>query len=289
MQMHAGIASGRPVPPPPGSGPCATPLGTWFEAPTAFGPMRLCAGAAATPARHAADAAVLLHDCEDLLAGLDACAGQALAWRWSPTAPAGQALAAQARTHWRAPPCQLFAPWAWWRSLPAPAEPWRRQLQWPEVPVVLGIARLRLSDADLTQLEPGGAVMLPASQQPGWRGLLRCADESMLGGVPVDLASPLSPALAADGRFAEGLVAFGDAGVPCEVRLTVPPAMSGERLAGWSAAGLGPAGPAASLWRCAGEHGPARRLAEGTLMPWGDGWALALQSVTVQHEDAEIV
>lgn len=289
MQMHAGIASGRPVPPPPGSGPCATPLGTWFEAPTPFGPMRLCAGAAEAPARHAADAAITLHECEALLAGLDASAGQALAWRWTPVAPAGQALAAQARAHWREPPCQLFAPWTWWRSLPAPAESWRRQLQWPQVPVVLSIARLRLSDADLAQLEPGGAIMLPASQQPAWQGLLRRADESMLGGVPVDLASPLAPALAPDGRLAGVLAAFGDAGVPCEVRLAIAPTMAGERLAGWSAEGLGPAGPAASLWRCPGEHGPARCLAEGALMPWGDGWAMALQTVTLEREDAEIV
>lgn len=289
MQMNAGIASGRPVPPPPGSGPCTAPLGTWFEAPTAFGPLRLCAGTAATPARHAADAAITLHDCEDLLAGLDACAGQALAWRWSPAAPAGPALTAPSRTHWRGSACQLFAPWAWWRSLPAPAEPWRRQLQWPAVPVLLSIARLRLSDADLAQLEPGGAVMLPASQQPGWQGLLRCADESMLGGVAVDLASPLAPAIVPNGRPADVLAAFGDAGVPCEVRLATAPTLPGECLAGWSAEGLGPAGPAASLWRCAGEHGAARRLAEGALMPWGDGWALALQAVAPECEEAEIV
>jgi hypothetical protein len=37
--------------------------------------------------------------------------------------------------------------------------------------------------------------------------------------------------------------------------------------------------PRASLWRCAGPSGAERFLAGGRLLPWGDGWAMLIESV----------
>jgi hypothetical protein len=59
----------------------------------------------------------------------------------------------------------------------------------------------------------------------------------------------------------------------------MPTPMAAAGLAGWLDGPVGPAGPAASLWRRAAARQPACRLAGGRLMPWGDGWALSIESV----------
>ena len=66
----------------------------------------------------------------------------------------------------------------------------------------------------------------------------------------------------------------------CEVRLGHEHKLPADRLGGWCTDQvLEIACTQAALWRCAGAIGPAQQLASGRLMPWGDGWALALESL----------
>jgi hypothetical protein len=55
----------------------------------------------------------------------------------------------------------------------------------------------------------------------------------------------------------------------------LPPA----QLAGWATGSLVELAPRASLWRCAGPTEPERFLAGGRLLPWGDGWAMLIESI----------
>ncbi len=315
MGTRTGIATGRP-----------TAAATWFEAATPFGPLRLrvasaatasattsatatsaasaasaisaasaaCAGAGhAGVARHAADAAIVLGEAEELLAALDAWAGGPLDWRWSPAPKPMPPAGAAACVHWRGPAHQIVCPWAWLRALPPPEVALAgiaRQLHWPAVDTVLGIARLCLGDDDWQQLEPGGAVLLPPSLMPGWQGALRSAGEPALdgAGVAVDLRSPAAPRLV-PGRAAAAApgTAGGSPGRWCEVRLVLPHPLGGASLAGWCDDVLDTADLQAGLWSCAGEGRPEHCLAEGRLIPWGDGWALALATVRLEPPAAE--
>jgi hypothetical protein len=262
--------------------------GAWFEAPTSGGPVRLYASGTA---RHASDAAVALARCDALLDALDAWFGAALDWRWIAAPASVTATASHARAHWRPEPgtkggkkelaCRLELPWALLRTLPAPDTALAQQLHWLDVPVVLAIAQLRVGEEELALLEPGGAVVLPESMQRNWIGTLRALDEPARAGagVPVSLPSPWSPRRIKAGARAEtGGEAAGNR-VLCEVRLAIPHAVAGDRLAGWYEGDLGEVGPRAGLWRCATERAPAACLATGELMPLGDGWALALQEL----------
>ncbi|HSW08338.1 hypothetical protein [Aquabacterium sp.] len=282
--------------------------GIWFEAPTAFGPLRLHSDG---PARHAVDAAIALQRCEDFLAGLDDWTQQMLDWRPQPLTAPHPAMAAAtratgaattaatpsltpsltpsptatARLEWRDSSHRLAVPWAWLRSLPAPAAALAARLSWPAGDAVLAIARLRLTADELQQLEPGGAVVLPASMQAAWHGLLRGAGEpvSAAAGVPVLLSPPRAPQLVRGPAPPGTLAAVGDdAGTLCEVRLALAHGLGADRLAGWRDDDLPESlcsSLRASLWRCAAARRPACSLARGRLMPWGDGWALALDSI----------
>ncbi len=307
MSTIAGFAMVHPMPPRPGT-PATAPRvetarpadasglsGAWFEAAAGAHTLRLYAGGAP---RHAADAAVALARCDTLLDSLDAWLGTALDWRWIAAPASVTATATHARVHWRPAPdpaarrkeagCRLEVPWALLRLLPAPDEALSMQLTWPEVPVVLTLGQVAIPQAELAELEPGGAVVLPGSMQPRWQGALRSIDDAgTLGaGVPVSLASPWVP------RRVPVAAAAGDAGVEalgdrvaCEVRLTAPSVVPGDRLAGWYEGELGAAGGQATLWRCATEREPAVLLASGELMPWGDGWALALRQTSDIRQD----
>jgi hypothetical protein len=266
----------------------STLAGAWFEARTASGPVRLYASG---PARHAADAAVALARNEALLDALDAWTGLALDWRWIAAPAAVTATASHARALWRPQNpaaagkkgggCRLEIPWSMLRMLPAPEEALAACLQWAEVPVVLAIAQLAIPQEELALLEPGGAVVLPESMQSGWCGVLRALDDPGQpgAGVPVSLASPWTPRRVAVGQRAEVRTETGGDRVRYEVRLTVSHALPSDRLGGWFTGDLGEVGPGAGLWRCATEREPAYCLAAGALMPWGDGWALALQEL----------
>jgi hypothetical protein len=284
MQLPAGMTLSRPAQVP---APGWAELGTWFEAPTPHGPLRLYASDALGAARHAAEAAVLLHRCEEWLGGLDAWHGAPLEWRFTEGPACGATATApqQVRIHWRDGGHQLMGPWPWLRSLPAPAAGFAERLNWPALELVLVAARLQLGDEDLQALEPGGAVLLPESMQPGWTGWLRgAADAASAGpGVPVRFTTPAEPMLVAGTCAAAAPPPVHLGATACEVRLAVTQGLGADRLAGWRdepLPGLVAPDLGASLWRCATARERARCLAHGRLMPWGDGWALALQGMS---------
>jgi len=278
----------------PRAGGDATALGgVWFEAASRAGKLRLYTGGTA---RHAADAALALYGCEELICALDEWLGAALDWRWIAAPTTVTALASHARVHWRRdgfaggeasgkrPVCRLEVPWALVRTLPAPGEALAGRLRWPDVPALLTVSQLRIPAEELALLEPGGAVLLPESMSPVWSGSLRTLDAPVDAGLPVVLRSPTSvcrvaavgaPAVAAQATAAAG----ARTDVACEVRLALAGAVPGDRLAPWFEGELSEAGPRAGLWRCAAGREPARCLATGELFPWGDGWALALSNI----------
>lgn len=280
MLMRSGLAgspAGAPRPmaaPRPDDAVC-------FEAATPQGALVLRVAANAAPPRHAADAAILLHGCEPLLTALDDWADAPLAWRWV-LAPAA---AVRAGADWHGGRARLECPWRWLRARPAPEED--AGLAWAALPASLVAARLRLSAEEIDALEPGGALIVPQSLLPSWHGVLRAADETETIGPVVALAGvaetlPAAPRLAPGFDAAAALAAWGDAGELVELRLDLPGAIAADRLAGWRDGPIGPAGPLAQLWRCEAGRTPARRIACGRLMPWGDGWALAIESL-VDH------
>ena len=272
-----------PLAPPPQSSPVVAGWAT-FEAPTAAGSLRLWVHGIV---RHAADAAVLLETCAPLLDALDAWIDFSLAWRWCPQgAPVGP-VKPHARAQWSAqarplddgqghPSCRIDLSWALLRGLAAPPETLATQLRWTVTPGVLVLTQMRLDDDELAALEPGGAVLLPASMAPGWQGRLRASDEpaTALAGLPVALPTPWTPE-----ALAAGSANPNEGDDLCELRLGLPRPMDARSLAGWQR--IDPIDPEArvSLWRCASETGPARYLASGVLMPWADGWALRIDSL----------
>ncbi|NRF67248.1 hypothetical protein HLB44_09660 [Aquincola sp. S2] len=266
----------RPVPP-PARGWAA--LGTWFEATTPHGPLRLYLGEAVGPAPHAAAAALALQRGEPMVAALDDWLRDPPAWRWRPEpAPISST---DVRLPWRDSCHQLIGTWPWLRSLQPPPDQLATRLQWPAVEAVLSAARLHLSADDLDQIEPGGAVLLPPSMKPDWTGRLRCAAEPSDAGVKVDLRDPSSPRVLA-GPMPPPEPANPAAGRPCEVRLQLAHAIPADRLAGWHQPSLADAilsDLPATLWQLPAAREPARCLAHGRLIPWGDGWALALQGL----------
>lgn len=249
----------------------AVALGTWFETPTPHGVLRLCAHVNVASASCAAEAAVALESCAELLAALDGWLGTDLAWRW----PARMAQGLHGPS-WPDPACQLLAPWALWRALPAPPPLLAQGLRWPEVNAVLALGRLPLDAQDLAALEPGGAVLLPPTPAaPGAppTARLRAADEpagaGLLlrwspGALPVALrgaASTLPPEPAVPG------------GAWCEVRLGHEHSLPGRLLAGWAELPVPVADDGAGLWA------DGDCLALGQLVPWGDGSALLLDAL----------
>ena len=272
-----------PLAPPAPSGPV---VAGWaiFEAPTAAGSLRLWVHGIV---RHAADAAVLLETCAPLLDALDAWLDFSLVWRWSQPGATADTLAPQARAQWSRearqpddghgqPSCRIDLPWALLRGLAAPAEPLAAQLRWTLTPGVLVLTQMRLDDDELAALEPGGAVLLPASMAAGWQGRLRSSNEpaAPLAGLPVALPTPWTP----EPITVEWATPYEGDDL-CELRLGLPRPMDARALAGWQRIEPIETDARASLWRCAGEAGPARYLAGGVLMPWGDGWALRIDSL----------
>ena len=255
---------------------------TWiaFEAPTAAGLLLLWIRGGA---RHAADAAVLLDSSAALLDALDAWIGFAPAWRWCAQGPTTDPVAPHARAQWQPsgaedsqPGCRIDLPWTLLRGLPAPGDPLAARLHWAVTPAVLVLTQMRLSDDETAALEPGGALLMPASMDAAWQGRLRACDEAATPatGLPVALPRPWAPEPATAAKVP---ASADDAW--CEVRLGMPRPMDARALAGWTACGPFEPDMRASLWRCAGESGPARYLAGGVLLPWGDGWALQIDAL----------
>ena len=277
MAATADSTMTRPVAP-PASGWAA--LGTWFEAPTAHGPLQLYLGEPQGPATHACGAALALQRASQLLDALDDWLGDAAPdWRWQPHAPT-QRGPTMLRLPWRDSCHQLIAPWRWLRAWPPPPAALAARLQWPAIDAVLAIAQLALQADELQQLEPGGAVLLPASMRPGWTGQWRTRAEPETAGLAVALDDLTQP------RVLPGTPPPNEAtpggGRACEVRLHQVHAVRADHLAGWRADSLQDVlSPdlAASLWQHAAAREPARCLAHGRLLPWGDGWALLVDGL----------
>lgn len=253
------------------SGPC---LALGFDADVGGRRLRLCI---AGSARHAVDAALALDDCDELLGALDAWCGSPLHWRWQPVS-AAPATDAQVALRWHGGFVHLLCTWQWLRALAPPPAALAERLHWPPVPVVVSAGLLRASAAELQQLEPGGAVVVPAAMSSPWEGALRGIDEAPACGIALQIDTPQAPRLL---PRPAALAAAGSGDVPCEVRLAGPAALTGEHLAGWceSELELREFDQRASLWRCAGTQAPAQRLAAGRLLPWGDGHVLLLETV----------
>lgn len=260
-----------------GADTAGTAQATCFEATTTGGPLRLRIDGVV---RHAAQAVLLLERCHELIDALEDWIAAPLAFRWLATAPAGasqsHACAGWAQANGDAA-AQIELPWMLLRATSMPPGAALHGLHWAEVPAVLVAAQLALDDEEIRLLEPGGAVVLPDSASTDAAGWLRAEDEPANPGrgVPVRLES------AASARRIAGAAGANDSSVGeaawYEVRVGVPRMLAGDRLAGWYEGDLGAVGAGASLWRCATETEPARPLATGRLMPWAEGWALALQ------------
>ncbi|WP_157265989.1 hypothetical protein [Azohydromonas aeria] len=285
----------------------AAPRGPVFECVLPAGPLRLRVEAPALA--HALDAAIALQRCEPQLQALEDWIGRALDWRWTeiPMAPAERG--SQVRAAWQldaataagepvAARGSIELPWALLRTLPAPGPALAAVLRWPLLPAQLVLSCPRLAAEDLALLEPGGALLLPESFDAAtpWRGRLRAAGERGGAGLPVALEQPLAPRLPAGAEgapaAAEGLDVADAAGAcgpgpACEVLLDLPHGMGTPLLAGWQGgAVLAQAGPGAALWlREPGQ--PALCAARGRLMPWGGGWALAIEALG-EAEDATL-
>lgn len=250
----------------------------WFEAATPFGSLWLCVQTGGI-VPHAAAAAVVLQQAGPLLDALDDWTVLELDWRWTPVPQAADA-GSHVVVRWPADdaaPVSAHAvlPWVLVRHMPPPTDTLSDAVRWEPAQATAVVARLALGTDELDSLEPGGAVVLPDSMRPDWRGALRARGEALDAGTPLKLAVPHAPQVVARDQATGTLL--GAAGtIVCEVRLDRTAMVAIDRLAGWSTGDIGELGSQASLWRC---DGTPRRCAGGTLMPWGDGWALALDAV----------
>ncbi len=291
MSAEAMISSSRRAAQPTAVDGDAPPR-TWFEASTGAGSVRLRITGAV---RHAADAAIVLHRCSELIDALEDWTATPLAWRWI-----GSPLPSAAESHavavWRfaedlaagrddsdadEPGWRVELPWTLLRALPAPEGTLAPRLRWLPVSVILTAAQTRITADELDSLEPGGAVILPESFGADWRGLLRGCDEPARPGLgmPVALCSPPAARRVAARACQELNAADGSDDAWCEVRLDGLRTVAADRLAGWYEGDLGEIGTRASLWRCATDLQPPLPLAAGTLMPWADGWALSVEAI----------
>lgn len=249
----------------------------WFEAASPFGALWLCVQTGAA-VRHAAAAAVVLQQAGPMLDALDDWTVLELDWRWTPlpqAADAGSHVVLRWPDDDAAPvSAHMVLPWSLVRHMPPPTATLADSVRWEPAQATAVIARLALSAAELDALEPGGAVVLPESMHPDWRGALRARGEPLDAGTPLALAAPHAPRVVPRDPAARPLTCETGT-VACEVRWDRTPMVAIDRLAGWSTGDIGDLGSLASLWRC---DGAPRRCAGGTLMPWGDGWALALDA-----------
>jgi hypothetical protein len=287
--MHAPTdTQTRPVGPP---APGWAALGTWFDAPLPQGTLQLYLGEPGGPAGHAAAAALALQRATALLEVLDDWLGEPSPdWRWQPD-PAARPGPAMLRLPWRDSCHQLLAPWSVLRRLPPPTAGLVDVLQWPAVDAVLAVARPGLRPEEVRLLEPGGAVLLAESLQPGWTGWLRSAHEDCSAGAAVRLDDPRRPRVQPGGPAGAASPgpgaappgpADGQPGRAFEVRLGLQRAVPADGVAGWRAdalAGAVSADLAATLWQLPAGRDPAHCLAHGRLLPWGDGWAMLIDGL----------
>lgn len=241
------------------------------------------------PPACAAEAALRLALVEPLLAALEAWCGrgaggaQAPEWQWRTEPAEPPVRGATLRWAGVGVGARLTLPWALLRRLPPP--PPHSVLQagpWSPVAAELVLAALVPAAEERAALEPGGAVLLPASFEPDWLARLRAADEDARGGtwVVLDPVAGVAATCAAGEDSATSLAGGQPPGVVWELRCSLPEPVALDLLLGWRDEPL-PVSLAqrVALWQVGPTGAPAQCLAEGRLMPWGEGRALWIDAV----------
>ncbi len=275
--------------------PIEAPLGVRgvYAASTGHGELRLELEtvSAAAPAC-AAEAALRLALAEPLLQALEEWletlpgSVEPPDWQWQAAPARDPSPGATARWAGAGVGASLSLPWTLLRRLPPPPDALASGLLWLPVQAEVVLATLTLPPQEEAALEPGGALLLPASFEPDWIACLRAADER-----PGGLLVVVDPA----GTAVRQCIGAGEpGGVPpadfpdadrWSVRCALPEPLAAELLLGWrdEAIAVDPGwpvelacpSPGASLGGPAPEVGRAR----GRLMPWGEGRALWIESV----------
>lgn len=263
---------------PPGAAVAAAATvddGYALVAATPAGPVRLSWGPAVG---NAAQAAVALHALGDWLERLEDWLAPEQGLDWWPIDDAVHALR-QVEVDWisaavNAEALRVSLPWPALRELAEPPD--ALNLQWPELPAELLLARQPLPPEAPDQIEPGAVLLLEPSFEPAWIVSLRRSG--------ADDGSDPGRWLVCDGRLAWPVPA-----VPprreltrprLEVRMRLPTPVPIPLLTGWHARDTAfPADAPATLHLLTAD-GRDTPLAEGQLLPWGRGHALRMTRVT---------
>lgn len=270
--------------------PSATAVGG-YEAFVAEGRLTLALETVSgQPPGCAAEAAQRLALAEPLLAALEAWCGlgaggaQAPDWQWRTEPAEPPVRGATLRWAGVGVGARLTLPWALLRRLPPPPHPVLQLGPWLPVAAELVLAALVPAAEERAALEPGGAVLLPASFELDWIARLRAADEDASGGswVVLDPVAGVAATCAAGDGPARLLADARppDDAVRWELRCSLPEPVAPDLLLGWRDEPL-PVGLAqqVALWQVDLTEAAAECLARGRLMPWGEGRALWIDAV----------
>ena len=243
-------------------------------------------------------AAIALDECDDLLQAIDSWLAADLDWQWNPAGPAAGPSGgpfAQAGCAAGGDPvagsfdrCRLEVPWTLMRLAGLPPAGLARRLRWQRSAAILSICRLRLDDAELSDLEPGGALLIPDSMGTAWTGRLRIPQDPHERGYVVDLATPAEPRLSTgtSGKSRDPLEP-AEGAVACEVRMALSGPLPASLLAGWADSRFSLAEftvDRIELWAALPrEVCPPGQLATGRLLPWGRGWAMLIDRLHWRH------
>ena len=284
-----------------GSVPGIAAADSWlcFEACVPQGALRLQVRGPATC--NAAVAAIVLDDCDDLLQAIDSWLAIELDWKWAgereapdrrtgPSSPsaalANCAPSGDCRDVDPAPEafgrCRLEVPWLLIRTVRPPPPALARRLRWQDAPARLTLSTRLLDDAELSAIEPGGAVALPESMRSGWSCRLHAPDEAPERGIAVAVETPATPARAASSTASSIPAPLPSGGTSvCQVLLPIPRPLGASFLAGWSVPPLSVndlTNRRTEFWLVPpGTGAPPRRIAAGSLIPWGQGCALLVE------------
>ena len=286
--------------------PAVAATDSWlcFEASVPQGALRLRVRAPA--ACNAAVAAIALDECNDLLQAIDSWLALELDWNWvhghepssasvalaacdpsgdrpgtEPSAgpPAGPSAAPSADAFGRG---RLEVPWLLLRAVRPPPPLLARRLQWQDMPAQLTLSPLLLDDAELSAIEPRGAVVLPESMRAGWSCRLHVPDVAPERGIAVAVETSAASAQAgsSSGSPLPAPLPSGGSSV-CRMRLPIPRPLGTSFLAGWSVPPLSMddlTHRRTELWLMPPGTGTSScRLAAGSLIPWGQGCALLVE------------
>ena len=275
--------------------------GAWvrYEAGVAPGALRLRVRAPSATCT-ATIAAIALDECDELLRAIDGWLQAELDWRWEQDGVPGELRERPVSTLALAeadcgddgtsrsvlPSCRLEVPWTVLRRAGAPPPPLASRLRWHETAALLTLSTMDLDDAELSAIEPGGAVVLAESMRPQWTGLLHLPDEPPEQGMPVAVGASTHASRRPSGA-APPMPALPPPALPladpqnlCRVRSALPIPLGAALFAGWQelddAIGNVADRPVELWLEQTAAPGPIAptRLASGRLIPWGNGLAM---------------